>query len=109
VPVSCLLGIVDLKNGIGTIWPLKLRTPDATLVGYGRVDLPRQSLDLTIQSVAASTSFFAMDIPVSISGDFRKLHARAAEGPPISPKGIDPLHGLPADMRALAQQNPCLR
>ena len=109
VPVSCLLGIVDLKNGIGTIWPLKLRTPDATLVGYGRVDFPRQSLDLTVQSVAASTSFFAMDIPVSISGDFKKLHAQAAEGPPISPKGIDPLHGLPADMRALAQQNPCLR
>jgi uncharacterized protein involved in outer membrane biogenesis len=108
-PVSCLLGIVDLRSGIGTIWPLKLRTPDATLVGYGRVDFPRQSLDLTVQSVASSTSFFAMDIPVSISGDFKKLHAQAADGPPISPKGIDPLHGLPADMRALAQQNPCLR
>ena len=50
-----------------------------------------------------------MDIPVSISGDFRNLQARAADGPPISPKGIDPLHGLPQDMRALAQQNPCLR
>jgi hypothetical protein len=36
-----------------------------------------------------------MDIPVSISGDFKNLHAQAAEGPPISPKGIDPLHGLP--------------
>jgi len=109
VPVTCLLGVVDLKNGIGTIWPLKLRTPDATLVGYGRVDLPRQSLDLTVQSVAASTSFFAMDIPVSISGDFRNLQAQAADGPPISPQGIDPLHGLPPDMRALAQQNACLR
>ena len=109
VPVSCLLGIVDLKNGIGTIWPLKLRTPDATLVGYGRVDFLRQRLDLTVQSVAASTSFFAMDIPVSISGDFRNLHAQAADGPPIAPKGIDPQHGLPQDMRALARQNPCLR
>jgi hypothetical protein len=37
------LGVIDLKNGIGTIWPLKLRTPDATLVGYGRVDFPRQT------------------------------------------------------------------
>ena len=109
VPVSCLLGVVDFKNGIGTIWPLKLRTPDATLVGYGRVDFPSQQLDLTMQSVAASTSFFAMDIPVSISGDFRNLQAQAADGPPISPKGIDPLHGLPQDMRALAQQNACLR
>ena len=110
VPVSCLLGVVDLKNAIGTIWPLKLRTPDATLVGYGRVDFLNQHLDLTIQSVAASTSFFAMDIPISISGDFRHLHAQAADGPPISPKGIDPLHGVPADMRALAQQIPaCAR
>jgi len=109
VPLSCLLGIVDLKNGIGTVWPLKLRTTDATLVGYGRVDFLNQRLDLTVQSVAASTSFFAMDIPVSISGGFRNLRARAADGPPISPKGIDPLHGLPQDMHALAQQNPCLR
>jgi uncharacterized protein involved in outer membrane biogenesis len=109
VPVSCLLGVVDFKNGIGTIWPLELRTPDATLVGYGRVDFPGQHLDLTVQSVAASTSFFALDIPVSISGNIRNLHAQEAEGPPISPKGIDPLHGLPANMRALAQQNPCLR
>jgi len=62
-----------------------------------------------VQSVAASTSFFAMDIPVSISGDFRNLQAQAADGPPISPQGIDPLHGLPPEMRALAQQNSCLR
>ena len=42
VPVSCLLGVVDLKNGIGTIWPLKMRTPDATLGGYwpGRFPQP---------------------------------------------------------------------
>jgi hypothetical protein len=64
---------------------------------------------LSVQSVAASTSFFATDIPVGISGDFGKLHAQAADGPPISPKGIDPLHGLPPEMRALVQQNPCLR
>jgi hypothetical protein len=67
VPVSCLLGIVDLKDGIGTIWPLKLRTPDATVVGYGRVDFSRERLDLTVQSVAASTSFFAMDIPSALT------------------------------------------
>jgi AsmA family protein len=109
VKVTCLLGVVDLRNGIGTIWPLRLRTPDGTLDGHGHVDFLRQRLDLTIQSVSASTSFFAMDVPVSVSGDFRNLHVRPVIGPSAASTGNDPLHDVPQEMRPLAERNLCLR
>jgi AsmA family protein len=113
VRVTCLLGIADLRNGIGTIWPLRLRTSDGTLVGHGHVDFLRQRLELTIQSVSASTSFFAIDVPVRVSGDFRRLRVQpeidsfaASSG---APTGNDPLHGVPQEMRPLAERNLCLR
>jgi uncharacterized protein involved in outer membrane biogenesis len=113
VQVTCLLGVIDLANGLGTIWPLRLRTPDGTLVGFGQADFLRQRLDLTIQTVSASTSFFAMDVPVRISGDFRNLQVQPqidpfAAAPPL-PSGRDPLHGMPPDMQAMATRNACLR
>ncbi len=110
VQATCLLGILDLHNGIAAIWPLRLRTADGTLVGHGQADFLRQRLDLTIQSVAASTSFFALDVPVRISGEFRNLQA----GPEIGssapwPANRDPVQGMPADMRQTAEKNACLR
>ena len=108
VQLTCLLGIVDLRDGIGTIWPLRLRTSDGTIVGQGRVDFLAQRLDLTIQSVAASTSFFALDVPVGISGEFRDLHVLPGVGALEAPDGNDPLHGLPRHLRRLAERNACL-
>ncbi len=108
VQLTCLLGIVDLQNGIGKIWPLRLRTSDGTIVGQGQVDFLTQRLDLTIQSVAASTSFFALDVPVGISGEFRDLHVLPGVGAVEAPDGNDPLHGLPRHLRRLAERNACL-
>jgi len=112
VQVTCLLGVVDLTNGIGTIWPLRLRTSDGTLVGHGQADFLSQRLDLIIQSVSASTGFFALDVPVSISGKFRDLQVQPATGLSAAslaaPDGGDPLHGLPKGLRPLAERNLCL-
>ena len=108
VQLTCLLGIVDLRDGIGTIWPLRLRTSDGTIVGQGHVDFLAQRLDLTIQSVAASTSFFALDVPVGISGEFRDLHVLPGVGAVEAPDGNDPLNGLPRHLRRLAERNACL-
>jgi hypothetical protein len=72
-----------------------------------------QRLDLTIQSVSASTGFFAMDVPVGISGKFEDLKVQPANGPIAAsftaPDGDDPLHGVPKELRPLAAQNLCLR
>ncbi|HVR66274.1 MAG TPA: AsmA family protein, partial [Verrucomicrobiae bacterium] len=108
VQLTCLLGIVDLQNGIGAIWPLRLRTSDGTIVGKGQVDFLAQRLDLIIQSVAASTSFFALDVPVEISGEFRDLHVLPGAASAEAPGDIDPLHGLPRHLRRLAERNACL-
>ena len=107
VAVSCVLGILHMKGGIGAIWPLRLRTPDGTLVGQGKVDVLRQRLDLTIKSDAASTSFFATDVPLAISGDFRNLKVLPATSPPAE-QGVDPLRALPPGLRHLAERNPCV-
>jgi AsmA family protein len=113
VELTCLLGVVDLRNGIGTIWPLRLRTSDGTIVGQGQADFLSQRLDLTIQSVSASTGFFAMDVPVGISGKFEDLKVQPANGAIAAPltalDGEDPLHGVPKELRPLAAQNLCLR
>jgi len=108
VELTCLLGIVDLRNGVGKIWPLRLRTSDGTIVGQGQVDFLAQRLDLTIQSVAASTNFFALDVPVGISGEFRDLHVLPGVDTVEAPDGNDPLQGLPRHLRRLAERNACL-
>jgi uncharacterized protein involved in outer membrane biogenesis len=112
VEVTCLLGVVDLRDGIGTVRPLRMRTSDGTLVGGGQVDFLRQRLNLIIQSESASTSFFALDVPVRVSGDFQRLSIQSQIGPSgvsFSPAGNDPLNDLPQDLRSLAERNSCVR
>ena len=112
VEVTCLLGVVDLRNGIGTVRPLRMRTSDGTLVGGGQVDFLRQRLNLTIQSESASTSFFALDVPVRVSGDFQRLSIQSqigSSGASFSPAGNDPLNDLPQDLRSFAERNSCVR
>ena len=109
VPVSCLLGsrrfqerhrhdlaaqAPDAGCDPGRLWPGRFPQPAA------RSDhAVRRRLDELLRH----------GHPRQHQRRFQNLQAQAAEGPPISPKGIDPLHGLPQDMRALAQQNACLR
>ena len=80
VPVTCLLGIVTLKDGIGVISPLRLELQAAVAVGAGKIDLARKRLDLTVRTERDSTSFFALDIPVRISGPLDRLSAAPLAG-----------------------------
>lgn len=80
VPVSCLLGVVTLKDGIGVISPLRLESEAAVAVGAGKIDLRRDRLDLTVKTERDSTSFFALDIPVRISGPLDNLSAAPLPG-----------------------------
>ena len=109
VPVSCLLGIVTLKDGIGVISPLRLESQAAVAVGAGKIDLQRQRLDLTVRTERDSTSFFALDIPVRISGPFDRISAA-----PLPGRDADWLRQptavadtLPPDLRKMATGSAC--
>lgn len=109
VPVSCLLGVVTLKDGIGVIAPLRLETQTAVAIGAGKIDLVRERLDLTVRTERDSTSFFALDIPVRISGPLDHLRAAPAPGKDSDwlrqPAAISDT--LPPDLRKLATGSAC--
>jgi uncharacterized protein involved in outer membrane biogenesis len=109
--ISCLLGVIDLQDGRGTISPFRLQTPGAIIIGGGEVDFQRQRLDLTIKSLSASTGIFALDIPLHVSGSFAHLSVAPAIG--SSARWLDatardnPAHELPPGLQQLADSNPC--
>lgn len=109
VPVSCLLGVVTLKDGIGVISPLRLESETAIAVGAGKIDLRRDRLDLTIKTERDSTSFFALDIPVRISGPLDNLTAAPLPGSDEAwlrqPAAF--ADALPPDLQELATGSAC--
>ncbi len=105
--VSCLLGVMRVENGIGLLDPLRLRSPDATVTAAGRVNLLAQSLDITLQSDAKSTGLFALDIPLRISGNWRKPRVEKAGKPPEVRTAADVAADLPAPLLPLVRQNSC--
>jgi uncharacterized protein involved in outer membrane biogenesis len=111
--ISCLIGVIDLRDGLGTISPFRLQTPATVLIGGGQVDFAGERLDMTIKSEAASTGIFAMDIPLHVSGGFANLSVVPAMG--SSAGWLDatarnnPAHELPPGLQQLADSNPCPR
>ena len=105
--LDCLLVILNLADGKGTIAPLRIKTSDGTITGGGYYDASRDYLDITIGTQSATTSFFSLDIPVRITG-------------PATDPGVSPVFGgsrrltatgkldeLPPDLRAFAGANAC--
>ena len=111
VAVTCLLGIVDVRAGVGTVSPLRIRTAEGTIAGRGRFDLIRRSLDITVASESRTTGFFALDVPVRISGSF--------DDPAVAPATLsgagraqlsagDNVGRLLPALRTYARASPCL-
>ncbi|GBR05945.1 AsmA family protein [Acetobacter oeni] len=67
-PVTCLLGVLTLHHGSGTVLPLRVSSTAGTVIGAAIFDLNRKWFDLAFQSQA--TGFFALDVPVRVSGSF---------------------------------------
>ncbi len=111
--VSCLLGVIDMQDGRGVISQLRLQTPATVLVGGGHVDFLKQRLDMTIKTVASTTSFFALDIPLHISGRFTHLSVEPAVG--SSAGWLDArarntsAQDMPPDLRQLIESSACPR
>ena len=107
VPVRCLLAVLDVRNGVGRMAPLRLRTDEATLVGGGSLDLSRQALDLAVQT--EHTSLFALDVPIRIVGPIQKPAITPAVGKGKVNAALGLPAGLPSGIQKLAAANPCSR
>jgi uncharacterized protein involved in outer membrane biogenesis len=106
--LNCLLIVLDLTDGRGTIAPLRIKTSDGTIVGGGDYDARRDVIDMTIGTQSATTSFFSLDVPVRITGpvsDFSVAPAFGAGARRLSTAGN--LDDLPPDLRASASGNGC--
>lgn len=111
-PLNCLLGVLDMRAGVGQVAPLRIRAEIGTIAGAGHFDIFRQTMDLTIGSQADTTNFFALDVPVRVHGRF--------DDPDFAPASwsnegraemaaADNIAPLPPALRNFANQNPCLR
>lgn len=111
-PVSCLLGVLTMRGGAGTMAPLRVRAAEGTVAGNGTFDPYRRRIDVTIGSEAASTSAFALDIPVRISGSLADPSVRPARWSAAGRAQLasaDTTAALPPGLRQAAQRNPCSR
>jgi AsmA family protein len=108
--VTCLLGVMTVQHGIGTIAPLALHTPDTNLEGGGTIDLVDRTIDLTIKA-DKSASILALAIPLRLSGDLSAPHITPALGAslPDPPNTADITAEWRPALRDLAARNACLR
>jgi uncharacterized protein involved in outer membrane biogenesis len=111
VPVKCLLAAMRVKDGIGTLAPLRLETDAAVLRGAGVVDLGKRSLDLTLQTERDSTNFFALDLPIRIKGPFGKLaiDPQLGDDADVPNTGAPAIALLPANLREMAVESACVQ
>jgi len=105
--LNCLLVILNLQDGKGTIAPLRIKTSDGTITGGGSYDARRDYLDMTIGTQSATTSFFSLDVPVRISGPVTDFSVSPAFGGSRHLTATGKLDELPPDMRAFAGANAC--
>jgi hypothetical protein len=108
--VSCVLGVLDMSAGVGTLLPVRVRAADGTIVGHASFDLHRRRFDLTIGSQPATTSAFALDIPVRVSGSFADPSVRparwSAAGRALLAAGED-VDRLPPELGRFARRSRC--
>ena len=107
--ITCMLGVLDMRAGIGTVLPLRLRTQDGTIDGNAQFDLARSTFDLIFASQTASA--FALDIPVRVFGSFARPTIRPARWSKTGRAMLaatDTLARLPPGVQQFAQRSPCL-
>ena len=111
-PLNCLLGVLDMRAGVGQIAPLRIRAETGTIAGSGHFNINNHTMELLIGSQQDTTNFFALDIPVRIHGRFDNpdfAPARWSSEGRSQMAAADDIAPLPPALRSFANQNPCLR
>ncbi|HWT98970.1 MAG TPA: AsmA-like C-terminal region-containing protein [Terriglobales bacterium] len=106
--VNCLLAVMHLKDGIGQLAPVRLRSTAATLNAAGHVDFRNQTLDITLQSDRNSTGFLALDLPVQVSGPWSQPKTGLLKsGDPAAAGGT--IGNLPPALQGIAAASGCAK
>mgnify|MGYP004706881087 FL=1 len=111
-PITCLLGVLQMHQGIGTVIPLRLRTGEGTIAAKANFDLNRRWLDLVFASRPFSTSFFALDVPVRVSGPFDAPTLSLATWSKVGRDMLadsNAVTNLPPALQGFAASNACAR
>ena len=110
-PISCLLAVIDVRAGAGTVSPLRVRSAAGTIVGRGTFELFRKRVDVVIASDGATTGALALDVPVRVNGPFANPSIAPARlsggGRARLAEGDDTGNLLPA-LRGFARGSTCL-
>ena len=72
IKLNCALADFEVKNGVMDVESLVFDTDVTTLFGSGRIDLGRETLDLTLNQKTKRTSPLALRSPIRIRGTFAK-------------------------------------
>ncbi|GBR68005.1 AsmA family protein [Gluconobacter kanchanaburiensis] len=111
-PITCLLGVLQMNQGVGTVVPLRLRTGAGTIAAKANFNLNRRWLDLVFASRPFSTSFFALDVPIRVSGRFDapslSLAKWSKEGRNMLADSNE-VTNLPPALQGFAASNACAR
>ena len=106
--LTCLLLIGNLRDGTGTIGPLRIKTGSGTIAGGGTYDTVHDTIDLTIS--AQSKSWFKLDVPMRITGPLSNFSARPAFGQSARVLNDTSLpDDLPQQEKDVATANACLK
>ncbi len=108
--LSCAIGVLDMKGGVGELAPLRLRSAQGMISGLATFDLNRNRLDLVIGSHRQTTGSFALDIPVRVSGSFADPDVQPAQWSGAGRARLsapDHTAPLPPGLRDYARRSPC--
>jgi uncharacterized protein involved in outer membrane biogenesis len=110
--LTCVLTIAHIRDGHASIAPLRLRTTEGNLFGGGSIDLRRSRIDLRLKSESKSTGFFALDLPVEITGNLASPQtglSKNFDAAGINAMGRRNTTALAANVLQVVGHNPCLR
>ncbi|MBS7791379.1 hypothetical protein KTR66_15360 [Roseococcus sp. SDR] len=108
--LSCAIGVLDMKGGVGELAPLRLRSAQGMISGLATFDLNRHRLDLVIGSHRQTTGSFALDIPVRVSGSFEDPGVQPAQWSSAGRARLsapDHMAPIPPALRDYARRSPC--
>jgi AsmA family protein len=113
VPITCLLGVLTLKDGVGVLSPLRIDSQEAVLVGGGSVDFAGKQLDLVLKTEHDSTGFFALDMPMVVRGPFKAIRMTPLPGADEhrldETEGTAAMEALPAALHKLVRGSACAK
>ncbi|HTJ65077.1 MAG TPA: AsmA-like C-terminal region-containing protein [Alphaproteobacteria bacterium] len=104
--LRCLLAVLNLRDGKGTIGPARIKSTAGTIAGSGTYDSVHDTMDLVIG--AQSKSWFSLDVPVRIAGPVTHFSVMPAFGTSRQLNDIRLPDDLPQALKDIATASPCL-